>query len=219
MNKVTTKHTSFEFEVNLSSGNFVMFHVDRNFDFKFNVDWGDGKRNYYHREKDASTISHKYRNSGCYKVKISGDIYKLRFGVRTKGFITRVFNLGDCEWIDTSSMFENCEKLMSFAGGATDEVTDMSAMFAGCFSLVLLDLSTFNTSNVVSMDRMLEKVSFTPPLDLTSFDFSKSSLDRFLYLGPGKVFVSKVVKNKYFKGIDAVKYKTGTNSWIESLSN
>ena len=57
----------------------------------------------------------------------------------------------------TASWFLECSQLESITGFEylkTDNVTDMTAMFALCSSLKELDLSTFNTAKVVSMHGM-----------------------------------------------------------------
>ncbi|UKI26338.1 MAG: DUF285 domain-containing protein [Bacilli bacterium] len=45
-------------------------------------------------------------------------------------------------------------KSVDLANMYTDEVTDMSGMFAGCLSLESIDASNFNTSNVTDMSGM-----------------------------------------------------------------
>lgn len=56
-------------------------------------------------------------------------------------------------------MFELCTQLTSVdfdAGSAMVQVRDMSSMFKGCSSLAALDLSLFDTSNVVSCDDIFD---------------------------------------------------------------
>ena len=47
-------------------------------------------------------------------------------------------------------------KSVDLANMYTDEVTDMSGMFAGCLSLESIDASNFNTSNVTNMSGMFD---------------------------------------------------------------
>ena len=49
----------------------------------------------------------------------------------------------------------------------------MSGMFNGCNSLTNLDLSGFNTSNVINMSSMFNYCSMLERLDIRNFDFSK----------------------------------------------
>ena len=73
----------------------------------------------------------------------------------------------------TKGWFYDCKKLESIEGIEylnTENVTDMSYMFANCFVLTKLDLSHFNTSNVTNMALMVEACWALTELDLTSFD-------------------------------------------------
>ena len=54
----------------------------------------------------------------------------------------------------------------------TSNVTDMSRMFRDCSSLSSLDLSSFNTSNVTDMSLMFAQCKSLSSLDLSSFDTS-----------------------------------------------
>ena len=55
----------------------------------------------------------------------------------------------------------------------TSKVTDISRMFAECYSLTSLDLSSFNTSQVTDMNDMFFYCDGLTSLDLSSFDTSK----------------------------------------------
>ncbi len=79
---------------------------------------------------------------------------------------------------DMSSMFQDFSRLEDITGIAalnTDNVTDMSELFSQGNSTTVkvadLNLSTFNTSNVVSMDSMFFNMRLLTTLDLSSFDF------------------------------------------------
>ena len=54
----------------------------------------------------------------------------------------------------------------------TSNVISMDSMFSNCSSLTGLDLSSFNTSNVISMDSMFQSCSNLINLDLSSFNTS-----------------------------------------------
>ena len=63
----------------------------------------------------------------------------------------------------------------------TDDVTNMSNMFAGCSGLTSLDVSGFNTDNVTNMANMFYGCSKLTSLDLSSFTFNESiPTDNFL---------------------------------------
>ena len=72
-----------------------------------------------------------------------------------------------------NSMFYNCRSLtyMDVSGWNTENVTDMSWMFAEC-SLTSLDLSSFNTSNVTCIGSMFNNCSSLTSLDLSSWNTS-----------------------------------------------
>ena len=75
------------------------------------------------------------------------------------------------------SMFSNCSSLaiLDLSSFNTSQVTDMRYMIGGQFyglSLTNLDLSSFNTSKVTNMNGMFSNCSSLTNLDLSSFDTS-----------------------------------------------
>ena len=79
--------------------------------------------------------------------------------------------------VDTSGvkymdhMFQGCEKLeeIDLSGFNTANVVDMTAMFYGCKRLYELDLSGFDTSKVKSMRHMFTSCHNLEELDLSAF--------------------------------------------------
>ena len=73
-----------------------------------------------------------------------------------------------------AGMFEDYKDLTSLdlSSFDTSNVVNMSSMFHGCNSLTSLDLSSFDTSNVVYMDSMFYDCWNVTSLDLSSFDTS-----------------------------------------------
>ena len=72
----------------------------------------------------------------------------------------------------TASWFYSCKNLETVEGIEylnTEEVTDMSRMFAVCNALTALDVSKFNTAKVTNMNCMFAESALTT-LDLTSFN-------------------------------------------------
>ena len=55
-------------------------------------------------------------------------------------------------------------------------------MFAGCEQLKSLDLSSFDTPNVVNMSKMFKKCSNLPSLDLSHFDTSNDIYMNVIYM-------------------------------------
>ncbi len=81
---------------------------------------------------------------------------------------------------DMSSMFQDFSRLEDITGIAflnTENVKDMSELFSQGNSTTVkvdeLNLSTFNTSSVVSMDSMFFNMRLLTTLDLSSFDFDQ----------------------------------------------
>ena len=77
--------------------------------------------------------------------------------------------------IRMNGMFSNCSSLISLdlSGFDTSQVTEMNSIFNGCSSLTNLDLSEFDTSQVTKMDYMFQNCSSLASLDLSSFDTSQ----------------------------------------------
>ena len=75
---------------------------------------------------------------------------------------------------DSSYMFYDCSSLtnLDLSSFNTSNVMYMEAMFCGCSSLTNLDLSGFDTSNVTSMGAMFEYCNSLTNLDLSNFNTS-----------------------------------------------
>ena len=69
--------------------------------------------------------------------------------------------------------FYRCKKLTTIEGIEylnTENVTNMSSMFSGCWALTTLDLSNFDTKNVTNMSYMFHCCYDLKTLDLLNFD-------------------------------------------------
>ena len=75
-------------------------------------------------------------------------------------------------FINTSYMFYNCSSLKSIDLSLfnTINVINMSNMFENCSSLESINLSSFYTSNVTNMHRMFYRCSSLESIDLSSFN-------------------------------------------------
>ena len=74
---------------------------------------------------------------------------------------------------DMSYMFADCSNLVNIVFGddfSTDNVAYMSYMFSNCFLLTELDVSKFNTSNVTMMDRMFYHCESLNEINVSSFN-------------------------------------------------
>ena len=68
--------------------------------------------------------------------------------------------------------FYGCKDLTTIEGIEylnTENVTNMSGMFSGCYELTTLDVSNFDTQNVTDMSHMFRSCNFTT-LDVSNFD-------------------------------------------------
>ena len=73
----------------------------------------------------------------------------------------------------TAFWFQGCSSLVAISGIEylhTDDVTDMSYMFAGCPGLTSLDLSNFNTANVTDMSYMFAGCNGLASLVVSNFN-------------------------------------------------
>ena len=115
---------------------------------------------------------------------IDGKTYTTKIGSWTKtqqpklrtGTITNLgFEKGVVLNSDLNSLFYGCSKLASLdvTNFDTNNVIDMSKMFIGCQNLTTLDLSNFNTSKVTTMKQMFDGCESLTTLDLSKFNTSK----------------------------------------------
>ena len=76
---------------------------------------------------------------------------------------------------DYSYLFyhSSAERIPDFSTWDTSNVTTMEDMFSSCDDLTELNLSNFNTSNVTNMCQMFYQCTNLTSLDLSSFDTSK----------------------------------------------
>ena len=73
-----------------------------------------------------------------------------------------------------NNMFRDCDSIIEIdlSKFNTSQINDMSYMFYNCSSLVSLNLSNFDTSRVIDMNRMFVKCSSLASLNLLNFDTS-----------------------------------------------
>lgn len=83
--------------------------------------------------------------------------------------IAGINNLKTDNVTDMSYMFAGCSGLrnIDLTGFKTDNVTDMSGMFVCCYGLTSIDLTGFKTNNVKSMRNLFESCASLTSLDLT----------------------------------------------------
>lgn len=86
---------------------------------------------------------------------------------------------------DTSHMFSECSNLSSLdlSSFDTSNVIDMASMFWKCSNLNSLNLSSFDTSNVTNMCRMFYGCSNLSSLDLSNFNTSNVKGMGYMFCG------------------------------------
>ena len=88
---------------------------------------------------------------------------------------TTIYWWSDAETVyltgNSSGLFNGCSSIVTIdlSGIDTSNVTNMSSMFSGCSGLTTLDLSGFDTSKVTNMSSMFSGCSSLTTLDLSSF--------------------------------------------------
>ena len=103
------------------------------------------------------------------KIKIKFD-YKIKLNDSNKEI--RVKFKFKTKLTNTSYMFRNCSSLISIdlSSFNTSNVTNMNCMFNNCDLLKSIDLSSFNTSNVTKMYNMFSNCSSLQSINLSSFN-------------------------------------------------
>ena len=87
-----------------------------------------------------------------------------------------------------NGMFANCRSLVSLdlSNFDTSNVTDMGQMFYNCSSLTSLDISNFDTANVINMSDMFYDCSRLASLDMRNADFSSATSYDSMFLSVNK---------------------------------
>ena len=84
---------------------------------------------------------------------------------------------------DCSYMFLNCEYITSIdlSSFNTSEVINMSHMFSNCRSLTSINFGLFNTTNVRDMSNMFSDCNYLNSLDLSSFNTKNVNSMSFMF--------------------------------------
>ena len=106
--------------------------------------------------------------------------------------------------------FTNLEKISGFENLGTKTITNLAGVFSGCSSLRTIDLSSWDTSNVIIMSRMFNQCSSLKELDLSSFStesltsihymFADCQSLRTIYVGDGWNLREDIVGFNTFSG-------------------
>ena len=97
-----------------------------------------------------------------------------------------------------NNMFSNCSSLTSLdlSSFDTSEAISMNGMFSNCSSLTSLDLSSFDTSNVTDMSDMFSNCSSLANLDIRKASLSWENYEMFSKVSPN---ISIIVKDENIK--------------------
>ena len=140
------------------------------------VNWGDGSTSEV-TSFDDSDGTHNYVTPGSYDIKITGIAEAwsyLNKGSANPSQLNIVADLGDLGWKNLEGSFTDCDNLTEFSGGITDQVTSMEYMFYQAFNLSVVDLTSFDVSNVTSFSSMFVSTG-VDVLDLSSFVTSSAT--------------------------------------------
>ena len=112
--------------------------------------------------------------SGTNRYQFDGSNYWYNYNYRST--VTKVTIDQSCKnytGTTLSNLFYGLEKVTTIEGLSylrTDDVTDMSGVFYGCYVVGSLDLSGFNTAKVTNMNEMFSNCKAVGSLDLSSFN-------------------------------------------------
>ena len=85
--------------------------------------------------------------------------------------------------INSSELLSSLGNLtsISFGNFNTSNVTDMHAMFDGCYSLTSLDVSSFDTSNVTDMHNMFDSCSALTKINISNFNTTNVTYMHYMF--------------------------------------
>ena len=163
------------FTVDTSLGSDLTVRFDSAYTYDATVDWGDGS-NPLTVAPGTGTVTKPYGSVGTFQVRVSGT-FAPEIGLLHNQNIVSVENLGTLGYVNISSMFLDCQNLVSFNAGNTDtsSVESLTGMFTDCISLSSANVSTFNTSNVIYINQVFANCFSLTTLDLSNWDTSKFS--------------------------------------------
>ena len=172
VNSVNIPLNELVFTVEVNAADTMTLPLPIGYSYNLNVNWGDGNTSTV-TAYNSPGISNTYSSTGEYVVRISGLAEAFTCNSSTAcDFITHVLNFGDLGYIDLSTGFKGSGNLLSFSGGKTHNVTDMSNMFYGTSSLASVNLSSFDTTSVTKMNSMFWGASTLSTLNIDNFSTS-----------------------------------------------
>jgi surface protein len=160
------------FDTTLSSGTTI--YIPLRFSASCTIDWGDGSQQVVTAAAAAAPVSHTYATGGTYTVRIYGRLTGLGgfVGLRP-GYekLTRVVSFGQIGLTSLFSAFDQATNLSEVPTNIPRTIDDLSFAFLGLSSFNE-DVSTWDTSNVLSMTAMFSGCSSFNQ-DIGAWDVSK----------------------------------------------
>ena len=190
--------------------------------YYFTIDWGDGTVQTFGPATGATlrsggyggAVDHTYSQPGIYTIEITGTFEEWSFRDVSDSTtddnvnLIRVHSFGDLGYKKLGSAFRDCTNLTHFAGGYTQNVYFMLAMFMNASSLTSLDLSSFDTSSVTYMSFMFYGASGLTSLDLSSFNTSSVTSMESMFNGASEL-----------TSLDLSSFNTSSVTSMESMFN
>jgi len=179
--------------------NQIRIRTSPNYDYNYNIDWGDGSTD----NNVTASITHTYSSPGTYTVSITGIFPKIYgdFDVDDYSYdhqdeseysllelsdnnkLLSVEQWGDQRWLTMKGAFEYCQHLVINATDTPDlsKVTDMSSMFRYAKSFNQ-DISNWDVSSVTDMSSMF-RFAKAFNQDINSWNVSSVTDMSFMFAG------------------------------------
>ena len=156
---------AFISEWRVASGETIVLPLPDGWQYEFAIDWGDtsnddGAYPYYSSKSQVGRVQHTYATAGTYTVSIYGVVEGWSFQEIPDNAMNliAVHDLGDLGWQYLGGAFYNAKNLQVLKGGNTEQVSDMSDMFAGAI-LVQPDLSSWSFASANDLAGMFKDSS------------------------------------------------------------
>lgn len=140
------------------------------------TDWGDGTIN--------TELSHTYTNSGIYQISSKYSLVSTEgvYDASTVASLREILSINP-NIRNASYLFYNCEGLLSVTSDLSESsLINTSHMFEGCINLPILDVSNWNTKDVVDMRYMFNNCAKLTVVNAENWDLSSLVLADYMFL-------------------------------------
>ena len=116
---------------------------------------------------------------------------------------------------DCSLLFSNCQEITSIdlSSFDTNNVMTIEGMFGFCFHLANIDLTSFDTKNVISMEGMFAWCNKLLNIDLSSFDIKNETIISGMFFGClelKEITIKKIYEEQFKKQIFPISFTIKT---------